>query len=149
MPRWRRRAEEGSVLVVTALALVALLGATAFSVDIGRETVVKRHLQGTADAAAADARFGLCDQAEASQLAGASFGRNDFTVGSGSPATVTLGTVTTTNGVQQFTAGADCAATSTSSPAVQVHLSQTVPHLFASGTSTPSATGTWVSTPLT
>jgi hypothetical protein len=46
------RAERGQVLVIVALALVVLLGAAAFTVDLGRRAAEERFLQNAADAAA-------------------------------------------------------------------------------------------------
>jgi hypothetical protein len=45
-------AERGQVLVIVALALVVLLGAAAFAVDMGRQAAQDRYLQNAADAAA-------------------------------------------------------------------------------------------------
>lgn len=53
--RGRSHDERGSVFVFVALAMVALLGATALTVDIGRLTVERRSLQAVADIVALDA----------------------------------------------------------------------------------------------
>ena len=47
-----RRSESGQVLVLVALALVVLLGAASFTVDLGRRGAEERYLQNAADAAA-------------------------------------------------------------------------------------------------
>ncbi|HET8570374.1 MAG TPA: pilus assembly protein TadG-related protein [Candidatus Limnocylindria bacterium] len=53
MPRRRPvRAERGQVLVIVALGLVILLGAAAFTIDLGRRAAEERYLQNAADAAA-------------------------------------------------------------------------------------------------
>ncbi len=46
------RNERGQVLIVVALALVVLLGASAFTIDLGRRAAEERFLQNAADAAA-------------------------------------------------------------------------------------------------
>jgi Flp pilus assembly protein TadG len=46
------RAEAGQVLVIVALGLVVLLGAAAFTIDLGRRAAEERYLQNAADAAA-------------------------------------------------------------------------------------------------
>jgi hypothetical protein len=46
------RAERGQVLVIVALALVVLLGASAFTIDLGRRAAEERFVQNAADAAA-------------------------------------------------------------------------------------------------
>ena len=46
------RAQRGQILPVVALALVALLGVTAFSIDVGYAYYAKRQLQSAVDAAA-------------------------------------------------------------------------------------------------
>jgi Flp pilus assembly protein TadG len=50
--RGRCRDERGSVLVITAVAMVAMLGMAAFTIDVGSWYQVKRHVQEAADAAA-------------------------------------------------------------------------------------------------
>ena len=47
-----RRDEHGQVLIIVALALVVLLGASAFTIDLGRRAAEERFLQNAADAAA-------------------------------------------------------------------------------------------------
>lgn len=46
------RTEQGQVLVLVALGLVVLLGATAFAIDLGRQSAQERYLQNAADAGA-------------------------------------------------------------------------------------------------
>ena len=46
------REERGQVLVIVALALVVLLGASAFTIDLGRRAAEERYLQNAADAGA-------------------------------------------------------------------------------------------------
>jgi len=46
------RTEGGQVLVIVALGLVVLLGAAAFTIDLGRRAAEERYLQNAADAAA-------------------------------------------------------------------------------------------------
>ena len=48
----RARRERGQVLPVVALALVALLGISAFAIDVGFAYYAKRQLQSATDAAA-------------------------------------------------------------------------------------------------
>ena len=48
----RARGQRGQILPVVALALVALLGVTAFSIDVGYAYYAKRQLQSAVDAAA-------------------------------------------------------------------------------------------------
>lgn len=55
--------ERGQVLVIVALMLVVLLGASAFSIDLGRRAAEERFLQNAADAAALAACNGLIDGA--------------------------------------------------------------------------------------
>ena len=54
MQRWlKRRSERGAVAVVVAISLVALMGAAAIGVDIGRLVFERQQLQNSLDAAAA------------------------------------------------------------------------------------------------
>src|SRR4029078_6358494 len=48
----KARGERGQILAVVALALVALLGVAAFSIDVGYAYYAKRQLQSATDAAA-------------------------------------------------------------------------------------------------
>lgn len=58
-----RRSEPGQVLVIVALALVVLLGASAFAIDLGRRAAEERYLQNAADAGALAACNALVDGA--------------------------------------------------------------------------------------
>src|SRR4051794_30720814 len=74
MNRWfRNRAGEqkGAVLVVVAVAMVAMIGATALAVDVGRVTVNNRSLQAQADVIAMDAGRAI-NGGTAASLSGAS-----------------------------------------------------------------------------
>lgn len=57
------RSEPGQVLVIVALSLVVLLGASAFAIDLGRRAAEERFLQNAADAAALAACNALVDGA--------------------------------------------------------------------------------------
>src|SRR5664279_4980316 len=48
----KARGERGQVLAIVALALVALLGISAFAIDVGYAYYAKRQLQSATDAAA-------------------------------------------------------------------------------------------------
>src|SRR6185369_12876876 len=48
----KARGERGQILAVVALALVALLGVAAFSIDVGYAYYAKRQIQSATDAAA-------------------------------------------------------------------------------------------------
>jgi hypothetical protein len=58
-----RRSEPGQVLVIVALALVILLGAASFTIDLGRRDAEERYLQNAADAGALAACNALIDGA--------------------------------------------------------------------------------------
>jgi hypothetical protein len=58
-----RRSEPGQVLVIVALALVIILGAASFTVDLGRRGAEERYLQNAADAGALAACNALIDGA--------------------------------------------------------------------------------------
>ncbi|HYT39142.1 MAG TPA: hypothetical protein VEN99_06505, partial [Acidimicrobiia bacterium] len=70
MNRWLRRSqdERGTVLVVVAIAMTALIGSTALTVDIGRVAVLNRHLEATADVVALDTTRAIDTQQTVSQL---------------------------------------------------------------------------------
>ena len=53
------RGESGAILILTSLLVLSLLTFTAYSVDIGHESEVKRHLNAVADIAALDGLYGL------------------------------------------------------------------------------------------
>ncbi len=58
-----RNSEGGQVLIIVALGLVVLLGAAAFTIDLGRRDAEERHLQNAADAGALAACKALVDGA--------------------------------------------------------------------------------------
>ena len=58
-----RRSESGQVLVIVALSLIVLLGASAFAIDLGRRAAEERFLQNAADAGALAACNALVDGA--------------------------------------------------------------------------------------
>jgi len=57
------RSESGQVLVIVALSLIVLLGATAFAIDLGRRAAEERYIQNAADAGALAACNALVDGA--------------------------------------------------------------------------------------
>lgn len=61
-----RRSDRGQVLVIVALGLVVLLGAAAFTIDLGRRAAEERYLQNAADAAALAGCKALIDGASQS-----------------------------------------------------------------------------------
>ncbi|HYH50844.1 MAG TPA: hypothetical protein VEG38_14965 [Acidimicrobiia bacterium] len=159
--RWfRHRAGEqsGAVLAMVSVAVVAMIGATALAVDVGRVTNNNRTLQAKADVIAMDAGRALSG-ATAASLSGAtgavvtavqnSATRNSvpfsqLTVGLGtlSGSTFTLIATPVLNGAIQT-------VTSTSVPtAVRVTASGTVNFAFQKGskTTTRSATSTYSAT---
>lgn len=72
--------DHGAVAVLTAVAVVALIGSAALAVDLGRLAWDRRDLQGIADAAALDAiqAFGLRAGDDYDALAASSAVRNGF-----------------------------------------------------------------------
>ena len=146
MGRWfRRRAgeETGAVLVLVSIAMVAMIGATAFAVDVGQVTNNNRNLQAAADSIALDAGRAISGQT-AAQLSGASGAVTLAAQGSASrnaipfsKLTVDLGTEsgnTFTNIATAVLNGAVQTVTSTSVPnAVRVTASGTVNFAFARG----------------
>lgn len=152
------------MLVLTALALVALMGATAFSVDIGRLTVHKRNLQAIADAAAIDARFGIGQGATFADadsgvtgLAQASAERNGFDYSQKSNAVnAWVGQAVVNANVEQFCPhqGAQLDGSPLPTPpsctpitdpsqatAVEVKVSGSIPFLFAPAAGGPASGG--------
>jgi uncharacterized membrane protein len=169
-PRGWAHDERGSVLIFTAAALAALVGAVALSVDIGNLSYNKRNLQTIADAAAMDARFalnqGASSCAQAVTLADQSALNNNFDpTASGNSLTVTLGTTNvvsdtvtlgTTKEIIQHdhfvpdpasctVPGADPAQAAAT--AVQVQTTGNVAFFFAPGSVTPAATAVWTGGP--
>lgn len=154
LSRSRARDERGSVLVVTAFALAALLAAAAVSVDVGNLSFTKRNLQSVADAAAMDARFALGQGAntcsQALTLADQSASRNNFApTASGNALAVSLGTTSVVGGAETFTADSSPCPGDTdqaAATAVQVHVSGNFTRVFGS-TAASSATATWTALP--
>lgn len=159
--RWfRNRAGEqkGAVLVVVSVAMVAMIGATALAVDVGRVTVNNRSLQAQADVIAMDAGRSLSGGTAAS-LSGAtgatvtavqnSAARNNVPF---SKLTVELGTLsgsTFTTVATPVLNGAIQTVNSTAVPnAVRVNASGTVNFAFQKGakTTTRGATATYSAT---
>jgi uncharacterized membrane protein len=138
-----RRDERGSVLVLTALLLVVLMGALALSFDIGRAAVAHRTLQAVVDSAALDARSALgtaaCDVTDAALH---SAERNGFPSGQGNSLTAVPGQLVPASGLLRFDPvaswqpGDPCPGAT----AVQVDGTTTVPFRFAPGSARPSAT---------
>ncbi len=58
-----QRSERGQVVVIVAVAMVVLLGASAFTIDLGRRAAEERFLQNAADAAALAACNAMIDGA--------------------------------------------------------------------------------------
>ena len=155
--RWfRNRAgeENGAVLVMVSVAMVAMIGATSLAVDIGRVVSNNRTLQASADVIALDAGRALTGQT-AAQLSGAtgaitlavqnSATRNNvafssLTVDLGNLSGTTFTTIATpiVNGVLQ-------AVSSTSVPkAVKVTAAGTVNFAFRKGSKNTNRTATAV-----
>jgi uncharacterized membrane protein len=150
VPRTRTRAagERGGVLVFTAIIMVALLGATGLSVDIGNLMLSKTTLQAVADAAAMDARFALGSSnpcAQATALARQSATNNGFSYAAPNTMVVTLGTASPVANVETFVPDPTCADPSADT-ALSVQVSSPVKYAFSPGSGTPSATGYWTST---
>lgn len=154
MRDWYRRrvavgrgdSERGAVLVVVAIAMVAMIGATALAIDIGQVTNNNRTLQADADVIALDAARAVNGQTAAA-LSGtsgpvtlavqASATRNDVTF---STVTVELGTTsgsTFTPIATPVLNGAIQTVTSTAIPtAVRITTSGTVDFAFRPGGTT-------------
>lgn len=151
----RARGERGSVLIFTAVALAALVGAVALSVDIGHLSYQKRNLQAIADAAAMDARFALGSPtpcASALSLVDQSATNNGFAYGSaGDSLTFSLGVASVVGNVETFTADPTSCANgdplAAAANAVQVQTTGNVKYFFAPGSGTPSAHATWATGP--
>lgn len=151
----RAAGERGSVLIFTAVALAALVGAVALSVDIGHLTYQKRNLQAIADAAAMDARFALGSPtpcATALSLVDQSATNNGFAYNAaGNSLTFSLGTASVVGNVETFTADPTSCANGDplagAANAVQVQTTGNVKYFFAPGSGTPSAHATWTTGP--
>jgi|tagenome__1003787_1003787.scaffolds.fasta_scaffold20966569_1 Flp pilus assembly protein TadG len=118
----RARAERGQILGVVALALVALLGIAAFSIDVGYAYYAKRQLQSATDAAA---------------LAGAQDLPNGTTAIASATSYATANTPANLTGFN-FTYRVSCTATSIS--AVGCNAAVNPNQITVSGTAT---TNTW------
>ena len=99
----RERDERGVIIVLTSILILALLTFTAFSVDIGHESEVKRHLHAVADIAAEDGLYGLGSTTALSKvvniaLASATANRHPMT--GSNQLTVEIGTWTPSGGFQ-------------------------------------------------
>lgn len=155
--RWfRNRAgeEKGAVLVMVSIAMVAMIGATALAVDVGRVTSNNRTLQASADVIALDAGRAI-GGATAASLSGASgavvtavqasatrnsvpFAKLTVDLGTLSGSTFTLIATPVLNGAIQT-------VTSTSVPsAVRVTASGTVNFAFQKGAKTTNRAATAV-----
>jgi uncharacterized membrane protein len=151
MNRWfRNRAGEqkGAVLVVVSVAMVAMIGATALAVDVGRVTVNNRTLQAQADAIALDTARAISGGTAAS-LSGASGAVVTASLASATrnslpstKLTVDLGTLsgsTFTSVATPLLNGVVQTVTSTAIPAaVRVTASGTVNFAFQRGAKTTS-----------
>ncbi len=138
----RPRDERGSVLPMTVLLVVVLLGFTAFAVDLGLQRVASRDMQALADVVALDTARSLpsCDAGALTTKANASLARQDARIGREAPLVVTPGHLDAT---QEFVAG-----TGTSGcDAVRITAATTIDYTFApvigteQGTSTRAAVG--------
>ena len=86
MFKWFRKNERGSVMVVFAVALVVLLGATGLAVDFGSLAMTRQELQNAADAAALAAgmdRMEGYSTATATTTANSYINANGYTPGDG------------------------------------------------------------------
>ena len=110
-----RDGERGAILVLVSICLTVLVTATAFTVDLGRISVVRRDLQNVADAAATDLSR-LLDGRTASELVAdpawdtalqASLARNGFGEGNGEGATSSVGHWDATTETFSPSAGSD------------------------------------------
>ncbi|WP_375002276.1 pilus assembly protein TadG-related protein [Aeromicrobium sp. CTD01-1L150] len=138
----RPSGEDGSIMPMTALLVVLILGFTAFAVDLGLNRVAARDMQAVADAVALDTArspaLGSCEHSELSSKAAESLGRQNPRIGSEAPLVVTPGRV---DAAGTFTAaGSACNA-------VRVTAATEVDFAFApvigtsSGTASRSAVG--------
>jgi len=106
--RIRTRDDRGAVLVLTALSLGFIIAAVAFTIDLGRQIERRRDMQAIADVVSLDMVRNLngrtvnqinADSANWLLEQQRSAARNNFTA---SKLTVSLGHVTTSNGVETF-----------------------------------------------
>ena len=141
----RERDERGAVAVMTALAVVVVLAATAFAVDLGMSRASARDMQAVADSVALDTARSLpsCDAATLKAAANQSLARQGTTIGQDSPLVVTPGHIDPTT--KKFVAGSNGSGMC---DAVKVTSAAKVDYAFApvigtsSGTTSRSAVGT-------
>lgn len=99
----RERDERGVIIVLTSLLILALLTFTAFSVDIGHESEVKRHLHAVSDIAAEDGLYGLGSTTALSKVVNIAVGSakaNGHPMAGSNQLTVEIGTWTPSAGFQ-------------------------------------------------
>ena len=100
MFKWLRKNEQGSVMVIVAISLAALLGISGLAVDFGGMAITKQELQNAADAAALAAGLDIMNQQGQTSATGTAreFAQvNGFTHGDGdSTVEVSYGTETVT-----------------------------------------------------
>lgn len=130
---------------MTALAVVVVLAATAFAVDLGMSRASARDMQAVADSVALDTARSLpsCDAATLKAAADQSLARQGTTIGQDSPLVVTPGHIDPTT--KKFVAGSNGSGMC---DAVKVTSAAKVDYAFApvigtsSGTTSRSAVGT-------
>ena len=147
--RWQRRPsredERGAVAVLTALAVVVVLAATAFAVDLGMSRASARDMQAVADAVALDTARWLpsCNATTLQSKANTSLARQGKTIGQDAPLSVVPGHIDSVT--KQFVASSNGSGIC---DAVKIISSATVDYAFApvigtsSGTTSRSAVGT-------
>ena len=152
MPAWFRRRlpiaargdrERGAVLVITSIAMVAMIGATALAVDIGQVTNNNRNLQSAADVIALDAARAITGGTATSMAGGIvtavtqSAARNGASLPKLTVQVGTMGGTTFTSIATVILDGVTQTVTSASIPtAVKVTASGTVNFAFQRGTKT-------------
>lgn len=143
--RRRLEAERGAVVIMASVVVTAVIGATAFSVDLGQLVSAKRELQAVVDLASLDAMRALDDSSGegagltvdefASALARASAQRNDFDpAGPGNSLATEVGRLDADTGT--FTATSDPALRN----AVRVVATRTLDWAFVPGKKVLTAT---------
>lgn len=102
--KWLRKDEQGSIMVIVAVAMVALLGFAGLAVDYGSMAMTKQELQNAADAAALAAgqdRMNGLPQATANATADSFIRANGYHPGDGvTVSTITHGSDTVTVEIQ-------------------------------------------------
>lgn len=143
MRRARRRPDEsGSILPMTALVMVVVIGFTAFASDLGLQRVAARDMQAVADVVALDTarKLPTCTTSTLETAANASLARQRPRLGDASPLVVTPGHLDSTGA---FVAGAGTSGCD----AVRITAATTVDFAFApvigtdSGTASRTAVG--------